>query len=107
MATPASVYTPSAREYPSRLPELVYPAHYELRYVSANGGMRFNYRWVNVSHVLKGQYVGLEEVGDGIWDVYFGAVRLGWFDERTYRLFDAMGKGARITRNGVLPMSSD
>lgn len=105
MATSATVYRPSPREFPSRLPEIIYPNHFELRYVSANGGIRFNYRWVNVSHVLKGEYVGLEEVGDGVWDAYFGAVRLGWFDERSYRLIDAMGKGGRNSR--VSPMSSD
>jgi len=105
MATPASIYAPSPRPYPSRLPEVSYPDHFELRYVSANGGIRFNYRWVNVSHVLKGEYVGLEEVGDGIWDTYFGPVRLGWFDERNYRLVDAMGKSGRNSR--VSPMSSD
>jgi transposase InsO family protein len=98
MATPASIYVPSVLEYPSRLPELVYPDHYELRYVSANGGIRFNYQWVNVSHVLKGEYVGLEEVGDGVWDVYFGPVRLGWFDEQSYKLIDAMGRDNRITK---------
>lgn len=105
MATPASVYAPSPRALPSRLPDIAYPEHFELRYVSANGGMRFNYKWVNVSHVLKGEYVGLEEVGDGVWDVYFGIVRLGWFDERNYRLVDAMGKGGR--NNRVSPMSLD
>ena len=29
-----------------------YPAHYEVRYVSRNGGVRWHNHWVNVSHVL-------------------------------------------------------
>jgi putative transposase len=28
--------------------------------------------WVNVSIVCVGKYVGLEEIDDGIWNVYFG-----------------------------------
>jgi putative transposase len=28
--------------------------------------------WVNVSIVCVGEYVGLEEIDDGIWTVYFG-----------------------------------
>jgi putative transposase len=28
--------------------------------------------WVNVSIVCVGEYVGLEEIDDGIWNVYFG-----------------------------------
>lgn len=109
--TPASVYEASPRDFPSRLPEITYPDHFELRYVSANGGMRFNYRYVGVSKVLEGQYIGLEEVADGVWDVYYGPVRLGHFDERHYRIEDARGRRYRSRTGGlareVLPMSSD
>jgi len=51
---------------PDRLPPLEYPDRFEVRYVSANGGMRWNRRWVNVSTVCIGEYVGLEEIDDGI-----------------------------------------
>lgn len=84
--TPAAHYTPSPRPYPAQLPELVYPAHYERRYVSANGGIRWKNQWVNVSHVLAGEHVGLEEVADGVWSVYFGPELLGRFDERDGRI---------------------
>lgn len=104
LLTPASVYRSSAREMPDRLPEIEYPAHFELRLVSNNGGIRFDSRWVNISHVLKKQYVGLEEVSDGIWDVHFGVLRLGQFDCRDYKLEDALGRRAR---RKVSPMSSD
>jgi hypothetical protein len=57
---------------PDRLPPLEYPDRFEVRYVSANGGIRWNRRWVNVSTVCVGEYVGLEEIADGIWNVYFG-----------------------------------
>jgi len=50
--------------------------------VSRNGGVRWHNRWVNVSHVLAEEYVGLEEVEDGMWSVYFGPVLLGRFSER-------------------------
>ena len=83
---PAAHYTPSPRPYPAQLPELVYPGHVERRYVSANGGIRWQNRWVNVSHVLAGEHVGLEEVADGVWSVYFGPVLLGRFDERDGRI---------------------
>jgi transposase InsO family protein len=80
--TPATHYTASPRPYPAQLPELGYPGHFERRYVSANGGIRWQNTWVNVSHVLAGEHVGLEEVADGVWSVYFGPVLLGRFDER-------------------------
>jgi hypothetical protein len=62
---------------------------------------------VNVSHVLGEEHVGLEEVGDGIWDVYFGPLRLGQMDERTRKIEDALGRRVRKrvvqhTRNNTL-----
>src|SRR5262249_35167034 len=74
---PASVYGPSFRKLPGKLPDLEYPPHFEVRYVSANGAMRWNCARVLVTHTLSGEFVGLEEVGDGLWDVYFGPVLLG------------------------------
>ena len=38
---------------------------------------------MNVSQVLSEEYVGLEEVNDEVWAVYFGPLLLGRFDERT------------------------
>jgi len=37
---------------------------------------------------LRQHYVGLEEVGDGIWSLYFNRVLLARFDEREYVLPD-------------------
>ena len=56
------------------------------------GGMRWNSRWVNVSIVCVGEYVGLEEIADGIWNVYFGPLRLGRLNERHLRIEDEYGR---------------
>jgi putative transposase len=90
--TPSSVYRPSSRPMPSKLPPLEYPDRFEVRYVSANGGIRWNCRWVNVSITCVGEYVGLEEIDDGVWNLYFGALRLGRLDERNMRIEDAYGR---------------
>jgi len=50
---------------------------HQVRYVNANGGICWNSSSVNVSITCVGEYVGLEEIDDGIWNVYFGALRLG------------------------------
>lgn len=90
--TPASQYQPSLREMPNKIPPLEYPDRFEVRYVSANGGIRWNRDWVNVSSVCIGEYVGFEEIDDGIWNVYFGPLKLGRFDERHMRIEDQYGK---------------
>jgi transposase InsO family protein len=92
MATPASLYVPSAREMPNRLPPLEYPDRFEVRYVSYNGGIRWNKGWVNVSITCAGEYVGLEEIDDGVWNVYFGPLKLGRLLERHMRIEDAYGR---------------
>lgn len=103
-ATPQSRYRPSSRLLPKVLPSIEYPGHYEVRYVSANGGIRWRCEWVCVTHTLAGESVGLNEVGDGLWDVYFGPVMLGRMDERKLRIEDHRG---RWIRRQVLPMSPD
>jgi putative transposase len=92
MQPPASRYEPSPRQMPNRLPPLEYPDRFEVRYVSANGGIRWNHQWVNVSHTCIGEYVGLEEIDDGVWNVYFGPLKLGRFLERHMRIEDAYGR---------------
>jgi len=51
--------------------------------------------WVNVSTVRIGEYVGLEEIDDGIWNVYFGPLRLGRLHDRHMKIEDAYGHRLR------------
>jgi transposase InsO family protein len=90
--TPASQYQPSSREMPNKIPPLEYPNRFEVRYVSANGGIRWNKHFVCVSSVCIGEHVGFEEIDNGIWNVYFGPLKLGRFDERHMRIEDQYGK---------------
>ncbi len=84
--SPAHLYAPSPRPYPDRLPEPNYPGHFEVRKVSKNGGIRWKKGWVNISHSLLEQNVGLEEVHDGVWSLYFGSLLLGRFHEDKLQL---------------------
>jgi len=56
------------------------------------GGIRWQKRWVNVSHILATLPVGLEPLASGTWNVFFGPVHLGWLDERDYRIHDHRGR---------------
>jgi putative transposase len=92
MRTPAACYEPSPRAMPHKPPPFEYPDRFEVRYVSANGGIRWNRQWVNVSTTCAGEYVGLEEIDDGVWNVYFGPLKLGRLLERHMRIEDAYGR---------------
>lgn len=102
--TPATRFAPSPRAFPEQVPAIEYPAPYEVRRFSHNGGIRWHHTWINVSHVLGGEHVGLHEVDDGLWDVHFGPLCLGRLDERDGRIEDALG---RKRRRQLSPMSPD
>lgn len=89
---PASVYEYSPRKMPDKIPPLEYPDRFEVRYLSVNGGIRWNCDWVNVSIVCTGEYVGLEEIDNGIWNVYFGPLKIGRLHERHMRIEDEYGR---------------
>lgn len=92
MRTPAQLYHASPRPMPDKLLPLEYPDRFEVRYVSANGGIRWRKQWVNVTSAIIGEYVGLEEIDDGLWDVYFGPMKLGRLHERHMQIEDHLGR---------------
>ena len=92
MNTPSQLWKPSPRAMPAKLLPMEYPDRFQVRYVSANGGIRWNQRWVNVTSALVGENIGLEAVDDGLWDVYFGVKKIGRLHERSMRIEDHMGK---------------
>ncbi len=84
--TPASVYRPSTRAYPSRIAQPDYPGHCEVRRVSFNGYVAWQAQKLFVSEALAHQQVAFEAVEDGIWSLHFYHQLLGRFDERTRKL---------------------
>lgn len=89
MKRPAELYEASSRPYPHRIPAVEYPGHYEVRRVSANGGVRWKKGWLNISHPLIGEDIGMEEIEDGVWDVCFSFLVLGRFHERDGKIYGA------------------
>ena len=88
METPAAVYRPSKRKMPKRVGHYDYPLHFEVRLVSNNGGLRWKNHRVPVSSTLIKEYIGFEEVGDGIYNVYFCDFIIGRFFEEIGRIKD-------------------
>ena len=84
--TPAQHYQPSPRPYPLRLPQIEYPDDMELRSVKSQGDLSWRNRHVYLSETLAGELVGLRQVSDRLWDVYFGPIRLAQLDAETRRL---------------------
>lgn len=83
---PATCYGPSPRPYPRRIEEPAYPTHFEVRRVRTTGEIKWRGQLVMITDVLTGEPLGLEEVHDGAWGVYFAAVPLGVLDDATHTL---------------------
>jgi len=54
--------------------------------VTQNGSIRWKtYYWIYLTASLKGKYVGVLEMGNGIWRVFYRNVFLGFFDEQKFK----------------------
>ena len=80
--TPGSRYGGSPRPYPEPLPPIEYPGHFVVKHVTRAGTIRLRHKLIFLARALKDLYVGLEEIGDGIWAIYFSTVLLATVDER-------------------------
>lgn len=95
METPAALYAPSPRPFTDRPKPLEYPDHFELRRVSGDSTLRWKVRKVFVSSLLKHTVVGLEQIAEDVWSVFYGPVHLGWLDEADYRIMDVKERSRR------------
>lgn len=74
---PSTIYRPSPRTYPERLPEIVYPDHWQIRMARSNGEIKWRGEKLFIGEAIAGEPLGLEESGGGEWRVHFGPVCLG------------------------------
>ncbi|GEM_PF-1687699 len=67
--------------------------------VTKNGSVRWkSYYWVFITNGLIGKQVGAEEIGNGIWKVFYRDVFLGYFSENDIRVKQ---KSTRLSTNLV------
>jgi transposase InsO family protein len=85
MKTPAELYAPSSRELPDQLLQL-YSAEevydYQVVYVDKHGYVRWGRSRVFVAVALRYERIAFDPVGPHQWELRFGPVVLGIFDER-------------------------
>lgn len=73
---PSTLYLPSPRPYPKRIPDIHYPEMAVVRRVRSNGQIKWRGQLVFVSTSLVGELVGITEQLDG-WLISFGPITLG------------------------------
>ena len=73
---PVSRYAPSRRELPRLLPPIEYDRDCAVRKVMDNGRIKFQGQRYFVGKAFIGEPVGLRQVGEATWDVYYCHQRL-------------------------------
>ena len=92
LLTPSVLYEPSVRPYPEDLPDVAYPAHFEVRRVSKIGVVNWKRKRIFVSTALANEPLGFEHIADEIWSVFFGNVLLGRLLESEARIVVGAGR---------------
>jgi transposase InsO family protein len=83
---PSTIYRKSERSYPEKLPVIEYPGQYETRHVHNGGTLKWKNNELYLSGALAGEYIGLTEIDNGIWKIYFSFFPVGILDERTFSI---------------------
>ena len=65
MATPATLYVPSSRQYPRALQSPEYPDGWQVQRVRRDGSIRLGDKDIAISATLRGEPVGIEYREDG------------------------------------------
>ena len=63
-----------------------YPGYFIVKRVTNAGTFRFKKRLLFIANALIHHPIGLEEIEDGVWSIFFCHVLLGRLDERDYVL---------------------
>ncbi len=92
MKRPAWVYQRSSREMPRKIRPYDYPGHFLVRRVSRGGTIRVFHNQVFVSNTLQEDYVGLEEVDDGVFDLFSCFYHIGRYELRTNKIHDIVSR---------------
>jgi transposase InsO family protein len=86
MRTPSSLYEPSPREYPARVPEPEYGSALKVRRVHEHGQFWWNAERVFLSEVLSGERIALLRLDDRYYRVDFATFPLARFDSYELRI---------------------
>jgi hypothetical protein len=91
MRTPAAVHCMSESRYPEKISEWEYPKNYIVKYVTHTGAIRASHdKWIFVTTALMWKNVGLEELGNHIYRLYFRQFFLGYLDSVALKVHDVM-----------------
>lgn len=111
MKCPTDLYRPSKKLYKCRLEDYPYPNTIEqLVRVSNCGGFNFKFKRYFIGTPLAHQVLGLKEIEEGLWAVYFMEYEFGYIDTLQNKFARGVNPfliGMNKNVNPLLPMSPE
>jgi hypothetical protein len=86
MQTPSSIYRPSPRRYPLRVPDPEYGSGLLVRRVQRHGQFSWKHQDVFLSETLVGERIALLSSDDGCFTIFFAQFPIACFDRRRLRI---------------------
>lgn len=84
--TPADVYRASPRKYTGKVREPEYDEAIAKRKVQLRGEFNWKGEAIFLSETLRGETIGLAEIGAEQWGIYYGKILLGTLDTQTMKV---------------------
>lgn len=92
---PAMSYCDSLRAYPMIIPEIVYPDHMKIRKIHGQGDLRWRNRQIYLSETFAGEYIGLSQIDDRFYEIYFDNIKLAILDDYKFKIIRPANKRKR------------
>lgn len=84
--TPSTIYTSSSTTYSGKPGILNYDLDMTVRSVKGNGEIKWKGHLVYIGSILAKEKVGLIQVDESLWEVYYGFMHIAHLNERTMRI---------------------
>jgi len=86
MKTPAEVYQPGPRRYTGKRVALEYPSTMKVRRVQRRGEIKLQGQPLFLTELLWKEDVGLDQISDHYWKIYYGPLSLAIVDTKSQRV---------------------
>jgi transposase InsO family protein len=85
--TPIDYYQKSSRHYVEKIRKPIYDYNFAVRQVRNNGEIQFNGKYYFLTNLLDDQPVGLKQIDEDNWDIYYSFFPIGTLNLRKNKIF--------------------
>ncbi|MBW1854160.1 MAG: transposase [Deltaproteobacteria bacterium] len=95
---PGSIYYPSDRAYPKRIPEIEYDGDVIVKKVRHSGELYWKGKFIHVSQALAREPISLKQIDEHLWEISFSFYSLGILNEQKGKVIPHKSKSRRQSK---------